>query len=64
MEAEQDTEAGLMQDKVVLQDWMGKEHMQQTLQKEGSYHWCSQMDLKQAVVDTLPEWKEEALEDS
>lgn len=45
----------MQEDKAALQDWMGKEH--QALQKEGSYHWCSQKD--QAVVDTLAQWKEE-----
>lgn len=54
VEAEQDTEAFLMQeDKVVLQDRMGKEHMHQALQKEDSYHWHSLMNLKEAVVDSM-----------
>lgn len=48
----------MQEDKVMIQDRMGTEHMHQPLQKEDRYRWRSQMDLKQVVVDTLPEWKE------
>jgi hypothetical protein len=62
VEAEQDTEAGLMQeDKVMLQDRAGTEEhmMHQVLPKEDSHCWHIQMGLEEAVVDTSSEWKEE-----